>query len=106
MCVFLVVPSLQGRINLHHLSALPEAANLVVGACASAPDSRPPVAALLAHPLWWRPPTRLAFLIDFSDRMELEDRAVGGRSRGRVLSCADLWAFNSLQLLGCRPTTL
>ena len=30
----------------------------------------------MAHPLWWPPAKRLAFLIAISDRVEVEDRAV------------------------------
>jgi len=33
---------------------------------------------VMAHPLWWPAPQRLAFLIGISDRVEGEDRAVSG----------------------------
>ena len=69
---------LQGRLTLRHLAHLPEVASVVRGACALKPAARPPVAPVLAHLLWWDPPRRLAFLIDISDRVEGEDRAVSG----------------------------
>jgi serine/threonine-protein kinase/endoribonuclease IRE1 len=38
------------------------------------PARRPSAAASLAHPFWWPPETRLSFLVDVSERVELEDR--------------------------------
>jgi serine/threonine-protein kinase/endoribonuclease IRE1 len=35
---------------------------------------RPTVAACLAHPFWWPAEMRLSFLVDVSERVELEDR--------------------------------
>jgi serine/threonine-protein kinase/endoribonuclease IRE1 len=38
------------------------------------PAGRPSAAGALAHPFWWPAETRLAFLVDVSERVELEDR--------------------------------
>lgn len=35
---------------------------------------------VMAHPLWWPGPQRLAFLIAVSDRVEGEDRAVSANT--------------------------
>ena len=60
------------RAALRHL---PEACHAVSAALARSPRARPPVAALLAHPLWWSAGERVAFLVALSDRVEPEDRA-------------------------------
>lgn len=49
------------------------------------PDLRPPIHSVMAHPLWWPSPQRLAFLIAVSDRVEGEDRAVSRGSIGSAL---------------------
>ena len=66
----------RGQVDLSALAALPEARDLVRGMLAHDPGARPSARAVLAHPLWWTPAQRLAFLIDVSDRVEMEDRAV------------------------------
>jgi hypothetical protein len=43
---------------------------------AQASGARPPMAAVLAHPAWWPPAQKLAFLVDLSNAMEFQDRAV------------------------------
>lgn len=67
---------LQGRSNLKHLAHLPLAADLVRGLIAAQPGARPPMPAVMCHPLWWDVHRQLGFLIDVSDRVEGEDRAV------------------------------
>ena len=47
------------------------------------PKQRPSMAAVMAHPFWWPPGRRLAFLIDLSDRVENEDREVTQASETR-----------------------
>jgi serine/threonine-protein kinase/endoribonuclease IRE1 len=44
---------------------------------------------VMAHPVWWPPQQKLAFLISVSDRVEGEDRAVS-TLRCAVLRCAVL----------------
>ena len=69
---------LQGRLTHRALTAsCPEADALVRAATARSPRARPSAAAILAHPLWWSPAQRLAFLSALSDRVEPEDRGVG-----------------------------
>jgi hypothetical protein len=67
----------QGRFSLEGLRAAgPEAASLVAAMLAQASGARPPMAAVLAHPAWWPPAQKLAFLVDLSNAMEFQDRAV------------------------------
>eukprot|EP00884_Botryococcus_braunii_P010147 jgi/Botrbrau1/19133/Bobra.0077s0045.1 len=65
---------LQARPGLQAVRHMPEAENLVK--CMIHPNGkkRPPMAAVMAHPFWWSPARRLAFLIHLSDRVEPEDR--------------------------------
>ena len=42
---------------------------------ADSPDDRPYISEVLEHPLWWTAHQRLGFIIDISDRVEVEDRA-------------------------------
>lgn len=65
-------------MNLKHLKHLPLAADLIRGMLAPAHGARPSMPAVMCHPLWWDVHRRLAFLIDVSDRVETEDRAVSG----------------------------
>jgi hypothetical protein len=79
-------PSLQGRFSLEGLRAAgPEAASLVAAMLAQASGARPPMAAVLAHPAWWHPAQKLAFLVDLSNAMEFQDRAVS------VAGFSDVW---------------
>ena len=67
---------LRGQRNLDGLQEgeQSEARDLVVAALAPAPEDRPPMDAVLGHPLWWPIDRRLSFLIDVSDTVEGEDR--------------------------------
>lgn len=64
------------RLDLSALVGQALARDLLRGMLAHDAGARPSVAAALTHPLWWDAPTRLAFLIDVSDRVEGEDRSV------------------------------
>ena len=68
---------MQGRVQLSEVRALPEAENLIMAMLQPKPKDRPDIDAVMAHPFWWEPAKRLAFLIDLSDRVECEDREVG-----------------------------
>ena len=50
--------------------------NLIRAALRPQPKQRPTMAAIMAHPFWWSPARKLAFLIDVSNRVENEDREV------------------------------
>ena len=62
---------------------MPEAADIIGKLIARDADARPSAAEVLSHPFWWSDAKKLAFLVDVSDRVEMEDREVGGR---RLLS--------------------
>jgi hypothetical protein len=79
------------------LHSAPDALDLVAKLTAFSPSARPTASAVCDHPLLWHPKKRLAFLVDMSDRLELETPAspllvaveahaetvVGGRSARR-----------------------
>ena len=60
--------------DLSRLAPWPEAQDLVKQLLAHDPAARPSAGRVLTHPFWWPPDMRLAFLVDASDRVELEDR--------------------------------
>ena len=68
----------QGRFSLKALSHLPEAEEMIRSMLAADPGKRPSMKSIMQQPFWWSPGRRLAFLIQLSDRMEAEDREVGG----------------------------
>jgi len=55
-----------------------EAADLVKSLVDTNPSHRPTAPQALLHPVWWSDATKLSFLCDVSDRVEMEDREVGG----------------------------
>ena len=65
---------MQDNAQLGGLAGQPLAAHLVGAMLHQQPAQRPGIDAAMAHPLWWPPAKRLAFLIDLSNRMEPEDR--------------------------------
>jgi len=67
---------MQGRADLGPLSRLPEAINMIRAMLRPQPKQRPSVAAIMAHPFWWDPSRKLAFLVELSNRLENEDREV------------------------------
>ncbi|CAH9073449.1 unnamed protein product [Cuscuta epithymum] len=62
------------RKDLFLIENMPEAIDLISQLLHPNPDSRPTAVEVLNHPFFWKPETRLSFLRDASDRLELEDR--------------------------------
>ena len=56
------------------LKDFPEAYDLIYKLLQPTPNSRPSAAKVWNHPLFWDPETRLSFLRDVSDRVDLERR--------------------------------
>ncbi|KAL4569097.1 hypothetical protein LXL04_024725 [Taraxacum kok-saghyz] len=78
------------RVNLFLVENIPEAFDLFSRLLNPNPELRPKALDVLHHPLFWDSETRMAFLRDSSDRVELEDREVdsvilrGLESKGHV----------------------
>ncbi len=70
----------QGKPSLVAVRNNPEAENLLTAMLHPVPKQRPSMEAVMAHPFWWRHDRRLAFLLNVSDRVELEDREVSSRA--------------------------
>lgn len=66
--------ALEGPPDLGALAHLPETRHLLRSMMAGDPLHRPCASRILGHLLWWGADMRLAFLVDLSDRMEMEDR--------------------------------
>ncbi|KKA28349.1 hypothetical protein TD95_000240 [Thielaviopsis punctulata] len=68
----------KGQYNLDHLESLGEfryeAEDLIKAMLNANPKQRPPAHEVLAHPFFWSPKKRLAFLADVSDHFEKEPR--------------------------------
>ncbi|KAL5606441.1 uncharacterized protein BROUX77_003634 [Berkeleyomyces rouxiae] len=68
----------KGQYNLDHLEVLGEfryeAEDLIKAMLNADPKQRPPAHEVLAHPFFWSPRKRLAFLADVSDHFEKEPR--------------------------------
>ena len=60
--------------DVSKLKYFPEAEALVKACIDADPSKRPSATEILAHPMWWDAEKKLQFLIDASDRVELEDR--------------------------------
>ncbi|CAN0392466.1 unnamed protein product [Discosporangium mesarthrocarpum] len=56
--------------HLEELAHVPDAHDLVTLMTARDPDARPSAGEVCAHPFFWNDEQRLAFLLDFSDRLE------------------------------------
>ena len=78
---------MQGKPRLDAVSSNPEANNLLTAMLHSNPKQRPSMQAVMAHPFWWNPDRRLAFLLHVSDRVELEDREVGPHAIAACRKC-------------------
>lgn len=65
------------RFDLFLVEHVPEAVHLFSNLLERDPHLRPKAAEVLLHPLFWNSETRLSFLRDTSDRVELEDRDSG-----------------------------
>lgn len=70
---------IKGNANLAAVGHMPEAADLIGKLIARDADARPSSAEVLLHPFWWSDAKKLTFLSDVSDRVEMEDREVGGK---------------------------
>ena len=70
---------IKGDANLASVRRVPEAADIIGKLIARDADARPSSAEVLLHPFWWSDAKKLTFLSDVSDRVEMEDREVGGK---------------------------
>ncbi|RZC71426.1 hypothetical protein C5167_034613 [Papaver somniferum] len=66
----------RNRVDLFMVEHIPEAVDLLSRLLDSDPEARTKALDVLNHPFFWNSETRLAFLRDTSDRVELEDREV------------------------------
>lgn len=66
---------LKGQKSLDDVAVIPCASDILISMLADSPDDRPCISEVLEHPLWWTAHQRLGFIIDISDRVEVEDRA-------------------------------
>ncbi|KAL7586597.1 hypothetical protein Lser_V15G40425 [Lactuca serriola] len=64
----------KGEKSMSLVKKYPEAHDLISRLLDPDPKSRPKAVEVYHHPLFWDPDTRLSFLRDASDRIELEDR--------------------------------
>lgn len=64
----------KNKVDLFLVEHIPEAVDLLSQLLDPSADLRPKAQEVLAHPLFWTADTRLSFLRDTSDRVELEDR--------------------------------
>lgn len=60
--------------DLSRLSSQPEASDLIQRMLSRQPDRRPACQTILMHPYFWPAQRQIAFLLDVSDRFEVEDR--------------------------------
>ena len=63
---------MRGQSDLTGLEGNPDAQHLVAAMIERDPEKRPTSRAVLRHPFFWDDDRRLTFLVDFSDRLELE----------------------------------
>lgn len=61
--------------NLVPVEGMPCALNLISAMLSTEAENRPTSEEVLEHPMWWSAHQRLAFLTDFSDRIEVLNRA-------------------------------
>ncbi|KAG9129110.1 hypothetical protein Leryth_006376 [Lithospermum erythrorhizon] len=64
----------KNKVDLFLVEHIPEAVDLLSHLLDPYAEFRPKAREVLAHPLFWTADTRLSFLRDTSDRVELEDR--------------------------------
>ncbi|XP_044482789.1 serine/threonine-protein kinase/endoribonuclease IRE1a isoform X2 [Mangifera indica] len=64
----------KNKLDLFLVRSIPEAEDLISSLLNPNPQLRPSALEVLHHPLFWNSETRLSFLRDTSDRVELEDR--------------------------------
>lgn len=68
----------KNKVDLFFVEYIPEAVDLFSHLLNPVAELRPKAAKVLIHPLFWSAETRLSFLLDSSDRVELEDRDENG----------------------------
>ncbi|EOA29962.1 hypothetical protein CARUB_v10013065mg [Capsella rubella] len=66
----------KNKVDLFLVEHVPEASDLISRLLNPNPDLRPSASEVLVHPMFWDSETRLSFLRDASDRVELENREV------------------------------
>ncbi|KAG6701743.1 serine/threonine-protein kinase/endoribonuclease IRE1a isoform X2 [Carya illinoinensis] len=64
----------KNQMDLFLVENIPEGVDLIFHLLSPDPELRPRASEVLHHPLFWSSETRLSFLRDTSDRVELEDR--------------------------------
>ncbi|KAL5557362.1 hypothetical protein UlMin_039598 [Ulmus minor] len=67
----------KNQVDLFLVEFIPEAVHIISRLLNPNPELRPKALEVLHHPLFWNSETRLSFLRDTSDRVELEDREAG-----------------------------
>ncbi|KAF3440889.1 hypothetical protein FNV43_RR19175 [Rhamnella rubrinervis] len=67
----------KSQMDIFLVEHIPEAVDLISRLLNTDPDLRPKSLEVLQHPLFWSSETRLSFLRDTSDRVEMEDREAG-----------------------------
>lgn len=76
------------KFDLSALDQFPEAQALIRACIDDDPSKRPSTKEILAHPMWWDAEKKIQFLIDASDRVELEDRMSDRTMLREFESCA------------------
>ncbi|EXB95113.1 Serine/threonine-protein kinase/endoribonuclease IRE1 [Morus notabilis] len=80
----------KNQMDLFLLEDIPEAIDLISHLLNPDPELRPKALEVLHHPLFWNSETRLSFLRDTSDRVELEDRKSGSAFFNAIESTAPI----------------
>ncbi|XP_004300122.1 PREDICTED: serine/threonine-protein kinase/endoribonuclease IRE1b-like isoform X2 [Fragaria vesca subsp. vesca] len=78
------------RKDLFLVENIPEAVDLFTHLLNPNPDMRPTAVDVLHHPFFWNSETRLSFLRDASDRVELEDRETASQLLSSLESTASV----------------
>ncbi|XP_010539031.1 PREDICTED: serine/threonine-protein kinase/endoribonuclease IRE1b [Tarenaya hassleriana] len=79
---------LNDQKDLFLVESLPEAVDLLSNLLNPDPNLRPRAEDVQNHPVFWSPQTRLSFLRDVSDRVELENREEGSELLAELESTA------------------
>lgn len=80
--------------DLSGIEDVPCALNLISAMLSKDSQKRPTSEQVLEHPMWWSPHERLDFLSDFSDRVEVENRA-DDESAFIALESLSSWAIGT-----------